>query len=80
MKIYDEINLYDFEFWGEAKHTIEYLTIGDFEQIEEYLEDCFPDGIDATTLNDIFWFEEDTIAEILCYPDFETLMKERGNN
>lgn len=29
-------------------------------------------------INDIFWFEEDTIAEWLGYSDFEELMKDRS--
>lgn len=77
MKIYDEINLCDFDFWGGAADTLKYLTIGDLEQLQEILEDCYPHGIFATTLNDIFWFEDDWIADMLGFPDFDTLMKER---
>lgn len=32
-----------------------------------------------TEINDIFWFEEDFIAETLGYNDFEELMNDREN-
>ena len=77
MKIYMEKSIKDFEFWSGAKTTVEYLTLEELDIIEECLEDCYPDGIDETMLNDIFWFESDIIAEWLGYNDFEEIM-DRG--
>lgn len=74
MKVYSEISLTNFEFWSGAKDTVKYLTYEELEQIEAILEDIYPDGIDETTVNDIFWFEEDTIAEWLGYNNFEEIM------
>ena len=34
----------------------------------------YPEGMDETAVNDLFWFEEDTIAEG-GYDDFDALMK-----
>ena len=78
MKVYAETSLKNFEFWAGAKDRVKYLTADELDTIESMLEDIYPDGVDETTINDIFWFEEDTIAEWLGYDDFEELM-ERDN-
>ena len=77
MKIYIEKSLRDFEFWSRAKHTVKYLTSCELDQIESILEECYPEGMDETAINDLFWFEEDTIAEWLGYDSFEDIMKEQ---
>lgn len=74
MKIYKEDSLRNFEFWSGARDRVQYLTADELDTIETILEDIYPDGIDETTVNDIFWFEEDTIAEWLGYNDFEEIM------
>jgi len=33
--------------------------------LEQQLEELYPDGIDDGTLNDILWFEEDWVFEML---------------
>lgn len=77
MKIYTEKNLRDFEFWSGAKDTAEHLTDDDFDIIESTLEELYPEGMDETSINDLFWFDEDTIAEWLGYSSFEELIEER---
>lgn len=80
MKVYREVwSARDFEFWSGAKDTVEYLDDDEIMTIFEMLEDCYPDGMDETELNDFFWFEDDTIAEWLGWSDFETLMNARSN-
>ena len=76
MKISREENLYRFEFWSGARDRAKYLTIEQFDTIENILEDCYPDGLDETTINDLFWFEEDTIAEWLGFDSFEDLIEQ----
>lgn len=44
------------------------------DAIENIIEDMYPDGADETTINDLFWFEDDTIAEWLGYNDFEEII------
>ena len=73
MKILSETNLRDFEFWAGATDRVKYLSWEQLDTIEEILNDIYPDGIDDTTLNDLFWFDEDTIAQWLGYEDFEEL-------
>ena len=74
MKIYKEQSLSDVEFWSGAKDTVKYLTDEELDQIEEILEELYPDGIDETEINDFFWFEDDLVAEWLGYEDFEAIM------
>lgn len=79
MKIYKEVtSCFDFDFWSGAKDTEKYLYNSEVETIFHLLEECEPDGMSETELNDFFWFEDDTIAEWLGWPDFETLMSARS--
>ena len=78
MKVYKEVNAYNFDFWSGAKETAEDLTYQEIDQIFEILEELFPDGTDETQVNDIFWFERDWIAEMLGYSDYEELLENRG--
>ena len=77
MKIYTEKSLREFDFWSGARDTVKYLTPGELDQIESILEECYPEGMDETAINDFFWFEDDTIAEWLGYDSFEDIMKEQ---
>ena len=75
MKILYEMRLRDFEFWAGAVDRVEHLTWEQLDVIEEVLTDMFPDGIDDTTVNDLFWFDEDIIAEWLGYNSFDELVQ-----
>lgn len=79
MKIVEHINLADFDFWAGAVDRAKYLTKEDFEEIECFLEESVPENnlLTSTEVNDFFWFEEDTIAQLLGYEDFEALQKDR---
>ena len=74
MKIYKEESLRNFEFWSGAKDRVKYLGDNELDTIESILEEMYPDGVDETQINDIFWFEEDWIAEMLGYNSFEEIM------
>lgn len=76
MKIYTEKSLRNFEFWSGACDRVKYLTNEELDTIESILEDCNPDGMTETEINDFFWFEEDTIAEWLGYSNFDEIMEE----
>jgi hypothetical protein len=77
MKIYTEISVCNFEFWSGAKDTVKYLTTSELEEIEAILEEIYPEGMSETELNDIFWFDDDQIAEWLGYSCFDEIMEER---
>ena len=74
MKVYKEVNAYNFDFWSGAEDTVNYLTAEEVNTIFEMLEELYPEGMDETQVNDFFWFEEDTIAEWLGYRSFEEIM------
>ena len=71
MKIYTEQSLRNFQFWSGAKDFAETLTDKQFDQVEAILEDSYPDGMTDTQINDLFWFEEETIREWLDLPTEE---------
>lgn len=78
MKIYKEVSGSDFEFWSGAKETVKYLAVDEIDTIFDMLDDT-GEGMDETEVNDFFWFEDDTIANWLGWPDFETLMTARSD-
>jgi len=74
MKFYTEQNLRNFEFWSGAKDTTDALTLEQIDQLESILEDITPgDGWSDTAINDFFWFERDTIADLLGFSSWEAL-------
>jgi hypothetical protein len=75
MRIYREIPLTEFEFWAGGKDTVEELTDSELEQIEQILEEIYPEGMSEFEVNDLFWFERDLIAEWLGYKDFDEIME-----
>ena len=62
MKIYSEINIADFKAWGGAIDTLDRIITEDkCDELEAILEDLYPDGIDETKLNDLLWFDNETV-------------------
>lgn len=75
MKIISETCLGDFKFWSGAEDTDQRIweEKGEegWEQLEAILEDLYPDGIDETELNDLLWFDAETVYEWLGIGDEE---------
>ena len=66
MKLYTEKSLSSFEPWSGAVDTYKYLDDHDLlDALEAILEELFPDGMDETELNDLLWFEPETIYDWL---------------
>jgi hypothetical protein len=65
MKITTETTLNNFEFWSGAKDNAAMLTFEQLEQVENELEALYPEGIDETELNDIFWFDFGYVCELI---------------
>ena len=66
MKVYEELNLKDFESWSGATETKNIIiNEGKEEEFEELIEELFPNGVSATELNDLLWFENDWIYSCL---------------
>lgn len=77
MEIYRECSLTNFEPWSGAVDRYKVFTYEQLEELETILEEMNPDGMSETELNDLFWFEEDYLAQILGFSDFEEM--ERHN-
>ena len=71
MKIYSEKSLRNFEFWSGAKENANELTGAQLDEVGTILEDLYPEGMDETQINDLFWFDFDTIKEWLNITDKE---------
>jgi hypothetical protein len=70
MKISYELDLNTFEAWSGAVDTLDRIREeGLCEQLEFILEDIYPDGMTETQLNDLLWFESETIFEWLGIED-----------
>ena len=58
-------HLRDFEFWGGAEDFVKNLTLEELTKLEGILDNMYSEGINATTLNDLFCFNEGIIANWL---------------
>ena len=67
MKIVTEQSIWCFNFWAGAKDLRDQLTPNELDIIEEQLEDIYPDGLNDTELNDLFWFDPEFVCELLGY-------------
>ena len=66
MRIYSETSLENFEAWSGAIDTLGRVReAGKCDELESILEDLYPDGMSETELNDLLWFEPETVYEWL---------------
>ena len=65
--LYKEMSIHDFEPWSGAVNTYERLERNDkLNDLERSLSEIFgKDDIEETELNDLLWFEPDTVYEIV---------------
>lgn len=75
MEYITDKSLHDFPAWSGAKETLNTLTYEQIEQLENMLPDMFSDTPTDTEINDFLWFENDTIANLLGFRDWEHLEK-----
>lgn len=71
MKIYSDIRLRQFEFWGPAKERAEQLSYNEMNEVEDHIEELYPDGISDGELNDMFAYDFDSVVRWLGYDDEE---------
>ena len=71
MTIKSEQSLRNFKFWAGAKTAAGKLSDEELDRIEAELEEFYPDGMDETELNDLFWFDFGWVCSIagLTYND-----------
>lgn len=75
MKVYRDVPLTEFNFWAGARDRVKYLSRDELEQIEAILEILHPEGLEEVMINDLFWFEEDLVAQWLGYENFDEIME-----
>lgn len=69
MKITSEIEIRNFDFEAGAVDRAKFIENNfpeKWNEIETTLEELYPNGIDETTLNDIFWFDDEFFAKMGC--------------
>ena len=72
MTITKELDLTDFNFWSGAKdHS---FTYNELKDIEDQLEEIYPDGMTETDVNDLFLFEDESLCEWLSL-DYEEYLE-----
>lgn len=66
MTIKYELDLDRFKAWSGAVDTLDRIQReGKCAELEAILEDIYPDGMTETELNDLLWFEADSVFEWL---------------
>ena len=66
MTITYELDLNNFKAWSGAVDTLERIQReGKCAELENILEELYPDGMTETELNDLLWFEPETVYEWL---------------
>lgn len=64
--IVENMKIADFEAWSggvDTKKTI--IENGLCDEFDSLIEDCYPNGLTDTQLNDILWFGSDWVFESL---------------
>lgn len=74
MKIYKEISLNEFEFWGNARDTVSHLKREQLKEIESNL-DVTQNFYSETDVNDYFSYEQDDIAMLFGYSNWEDFLE-----
>ena len=77
MTITYELDLNSFQAWSGAKETLERIQReGKCEELENVLEELYPDGMTETELNDLLWFDSESVYEWLGIRSEEQIEKE----
>lgn len=64
--LYKEMSIHDFKPWGGAVNTYERLERNNkLNDLEWLLPELFNGDIEETELNDLLWFEPDTVYEMV---------------
>ena len=77
MTITYELDLNSFQAWSGAKETLERIQReGKCAELENVLEELYPDGMTETELNDLLWFDSESVYEWLGIRSEEQIEKE----
>lgn len=62
MKFFYETSVDNFEAWSGAEPILARINDeGKAGELESILEEMFPDGMDEQQLNDMLWFDSETV-------------------
>lgn len=67
MKFTVDKDLRNFDFWSGAVDNAKELTTEELDQLDGILPDYFGEEVTDTDINDMFWFEFETIVHALGY-------------
>lgn len=77
MMIKSDISLENFEAWNGAVDTLNrIINENKCDELESMLEDLYPEGMTDTQLNDLLWFESDTVFEWLGIRTYDQIKEE----
>lgn len=77
MTITYELDLNSFQAWSGAKVTLDRIQReGKCAKLENVLEELYPDGMTETELNDLLWFDSESVYEWLGIRSEEQIEKE----
>ena len=77
MTITYELDLNNFKAWSGAVDTLERIQReGKCAELENVLEELYPDGMTETELNDLLWFDSESVYEWLGIRSEEQIEKE----
>ena len=63
MTITKELDLANFNFWSGARDHE--FTYSELKELEQHLDDLYPEGTTETKINELFWFEEQFLCECI---------------
>lgn len=75
MTVRYNVSVRSFSFWGDAINTRCVLSDEQCDMVEMVLRNEYGDAISACTLNDIFEYDRDYIANIVGYASFRDLLE-----
>ena len=72
-----ELELSSFQAWSGAKDSLDRIQReGKCAELENILEELYPDGMTETQLNDLLWFDSESVYEWLGIRSEEQIEKE----
>lgn len=69
MKWITDDSLSNFPFLAGAKENVAKLSVKELQYIEDFLDELYDVTLIDTQINDLFWFEFDTVCQWLGYAD-----------
>lgn len=71
---------HDFKFWEGAATHVDAMTASQISAVEDELDSLYPDGMTATDINDIFWFEPDFLAICNGFTSWDEMIEFNNEN